>query len=314
MSVFKVGNLSAESGEKTQGVLEVANCDAGMPTTLIHGTSPGQTVVITAGIHGGEYVGIAAAIQLAQELDPKTVSGKIAIVHTADVEAFYFRAQYYDPRDGKNLNRMFPGRALGTTTERMAHTISTELHAQADFYMDLHGGDIHENLCDFVIYSPLGNEEQVEKSRKMAALMGIEYVMTGPAPNGTYGSAAKNYGVPGFLAEIGGRGLWSQEEVEKYKSGVVNVLKALGVLAGTCRETSHTHIKKATSYSAEQTGCWYPCVKPGEKVTAGQKYGEIRDFFGAKLGEYTCVDGIVLYIPSSLAIKQGDPLGSIGEI
>lgn len=312
-SAFKVGNLSAESGEKKQGILEAVNCDAGMPVTLIHGIAPGQTVAITAGIHGGEYVGIAAAVQLAQELDPKSVSGKIAIVHVADAEAFYFRAQYYDPRDGKNLNRVFPGRALGTITERIAYTISTELHAQADFYIDMHGGDIHEDLCDFVICSPLGNQEQVEKSRKIAGFMGIEYISMGSAPNGTYGSAMKNYGVPGFLAEIGGRGLWSQEEVDKYKNGVVNSLKALGVLAGPPRETSRTYLARTTSYLAGQTGCWYPSVKAGEKVAAGQKYGEIRDFFGARLGEYACVSGVVLYIPSSLAIKEGDPLGTIGE-
>lgn len=313
MSEFRVGNLSAGVGEKKQGFLQVINSEIEMPITLINGTSPGQTAVITAGIHGGEYVGIAAAIELARDLNPEKMSGRVAIVHAADVEAFYFRAQYYDPRDGKNLNRMFPGKALGTVTERIAYTISTELHAQADFYMDLHGGDIHEDLLDFVVFSNAGSEEQLEKSRKMAGLTGIEYIMSGPALGGTYGSAMKNYGVPGFLGEIGGCGLWSPDQVEKYKNGVVNVLRGLGILEGSLKEMPCTYLKKSTAYTAEQTGCWYPAVKKGDKVRSGQKYGEIRDFFGNRLGEYTCVAGVVLYVPSSLAIRQGDPLGSIGE-
>ena len=65
---------------------------------------------------------------------------------------------------------------------------------------------------------------------------------------------------------------------------------------------------------AEQTGCWYPQVKLNEKVKAGQKLGEIRDYFGNVLAEYAApCDGTVLYVIASLAINTGDPMYALGK-
>ena len=178
---FKVGNLSVESGTKLQGFLHVANSDLTMPITLINGGTPGKTVVITSGVHGGEYPGIETAIRLAKALEATEICGRVAIVHPVNTSAFQAKMQYVAPLDGKNLNRMFPGQALGTITERIAYTISTELHAQADFYMDLHGGDIHEALVPFVLYPAFAGEEIAEASRAAAALLGVPYVEIGRA-------------------------------------------------------------------------------------------------------------------------------------
>jgi predicted deacylase len=68
-----------------------------------------------------------------------------------------------------------------------------------------------------------------------------------------------------------------------------------------------------TGVSSEQTGCWYPRVKTDDYVEAGQKIGEVRDFFGKVLGEYFApVEGNILYVVSSLPIREGEPLIAIG--
>jgi len=311
--VFKVGNMEVQQGKKIQGFLNVANSEVKMPVTLINGAKPGKTVVITGGIHGGEYPGIETAIRIAKQLDPMEIAGKVAIVHPVNVPAFESKMQYYGPEDGKNLNRMFPGKLLGTLTERIAYTITTELHNQADFYIDLHGGDIHEDLIPFVIY-PTQVDEEVERIAKEASsLLGIEYVIGSVSKNGTFGSAAV-LGVPGFLAEIGGRGLWCEEEVEKYMKGVVNVLKYLNVLPGVVEDLGEVKLlPKMNVVSSNQTGCWYPSIKPGDTVYNNQKVGEMRDYFGNALEEYySPVDGVVLFVASSLAISKEDPLVAIG--
>lgn len=311
--MFKVGNLEAKPGEKIQGYLEVVNSHVKMPATLIHGSKPGKTVAITGGIHGGEYPGVETAIRLANQLEPNDISGKIVILHPANIPAFEAKMQYYGPDDGKNLNRMFPGKALGTVTEKIAYTITTELHDQADFYMDLHGGDIHEDLVPFVITPNVGSEEVVRISREASSVLGIHYVVGSVSTNGTFGSAAER-GVPGFLAEIGKCGLWSEEEVEAYLRGVKNVLRYLGVLPGEVEDLGEvTYMPKMHGLNAAQTGCWYPSIKPGDSVKEGQKVGEIRNYFGKTLGEYfSPVAGTALYVISSLAITEGDPLAAIG--
>ena len=51
-----------------------------IPVAVIAGQKPGKTILITAGMHPDEYVGIEAAVELARELDPDRVRGKILIV------------------------------------------------------------------------------------------------------------------------------------------------------------------------------------------------------------------------------------------
>ena len=66
---------------------------------------------------------------------------------------------------------------------------------------------------------------------------------------------------------------------------------------------------------ADKTGCWYPCVTIDEPVKKGQKIGEIRDYFGNLLAEYTSpADGVCVYVIRSLAINEGDPLFAAGTM
>ena len=308
-----VGPLTAAPGEKVQGYLEVAGTPVKMPITLINGEQEGMTVVITGGTHGGEYPGVEASIRLAKNLQPADISGQLIIVHPVNVPAFQAKLQYIGPYDGKNLNREYPGLATGTVTQRIAYTISSQLFSQADFYMDLHGGDIHESLTPFVIYSKLGDEAQTKLSIEASKALGVKYVCGSVSSTGTFGCAA-TMGVPGFLGEIGNCGLWSEEEVRQYMDGVQNVLRLLKVLPGDVKENPDAvMVDHMTGLNAEQEGCWYPCVKINDQVQEGQKLGEIRDYFGNVLGEYfaPCA-GVMLYVISSLPINVGDPIIAIG--
>lgn len=312
--VLSVGNLSANPGEKIQDVLEVAGTPVKMPITLINGEKEGKTVLITGGTHGGEYPGVEAAIRLAKTIQPADVSGQLIIVHPVNVPAFAAKLQYVGPYDGKNLNREYPGLATGTVTQRIAYTVSSMMFSQADFYMDLHGGDIHEALTPFVLYSKNGDEAQTKLSLEASKALGVKYVGGSVSTNGTFGCAAL-MGVPGFLGEIGNLGLWSEDEVEAYYSGVQNVLRFLEVLEGEVIENKDCVVlDHMVGKNAEHTGCWYPCVKIDDVVEKGQKLGEIRDYFGNLLGEYfsPCA-GVMLYVIASLAINEGDPIYAIGE-
>ena len=48
--------------------------------------------------------------------------------------------------NGKNQNRVYPGRADGTQSERIAHAITTEVIDRATHVVDVHGGDGNEDL------------------------------------------------------------------------------------------------------------------------------------------------------------------------
>ncbi|MFZ1805581.1 MAG: M14 family metallopeptidase [Cyclobacteriaceae bacterium] len=312
-SILSAHGFSATPGNKSQGFIKVEGTPVEMPATFIVGAKPGKKILITGGVHGGEYPCIETAIQLAKNIDPKEVKGTIVVIHPVNVPAFLAKLQYLGPYDGKNLNRVFPGSATGTVSERIAYTVH-QLQLAADFYIDLHGGDIHESLVPFVIYSNLGGAEIAEQSKAASAALGFPYVVGSVSDNGSMGAASKA-GTPGFLAELGQCGRWSNDEVKQYIEATHNVLRSLGVLDGEVKNSKVTFLKKMAVMTAEQEGCWYAFKNLEEKVKKGDLLGEIRDFFGNVLGEYKAEEGgVLLYVVTSLAITKGDPLTAIGVI
>ena len=81
-------------------------------------------------------------------------------------EDFEKRAGSISWEDGKNLNRVFPGRKDGTKMERLAAAITESLIRKADYYIDLHGGDDYEELTPYVYFAGVAKPEIVEASEK----------------------------------------------------------------------------------------------------------------------------------------------------
>jgi len=301
VDALNVGGLAVEPGTRKSGYLEVPGTGVRMPLTVVAGAEEGPRVLITGGVHGGEYPGIEAAIRLARELDPGTLRGSVVVVHPVNLPAFHARVQYLVPQDGKNLNRQFPGNALGTVSERMAHVLMSEIAHGVDAWVDLHGGDIHEALVPFTIYSDAAEESVVAASRAMAEVYGIQYVLASATVKGGTYSAAGKAGVPCILAEAGQVGQLDEESVGIHLRGCRNVLKHLGVLPGDPEPVPPVCLLRSFDWLfSGRTACWYPAVEIGQQVEEGQPVGVVRDYFG---------DVMV----TSLAINEGDPLLAVGS-
>ncbi|MGH7548625.1 MAG: hypothetical protein ACREMM_10675 [Gemmatimonadales bacterium] len=63
-----------------------------------------------AGTHGSEVAPIVALQRVRRELEPAQLRGTVLLVHVANLPSFLRRTVYYSPIDGKNLNRVYPGR------------------------------------------------------------------------------------------------------------------------------------------------------------------------------------------------------------
>jgi predicted deacylase len=151
--IFKVGDIEANAGSKNSGYLEVpTGVDTGteIPITLIHGKGAGPVLALIAGTHGYEYPGMSALHRVRQSLDPDSLAGTVILVHMANPPSFRGRTIYYSPVDGKNLNRVYPGNASGTLSERIAFVITQEVIERADYLVDLHAGDGNEALLPYV--------------------------------------------------------------------------------------------------------------------------------------------------------------------
>jgi predicted deacylase len=210
----QVGGVKAGPGEKVAGFLEVPGTNVHIPLTLVNGVNDGRTLFVTAGIHGGEYPSTEAVIRLATELQPGEVAGQIILMPLVNPESFHARQQYVLPADGKNVNRQFPGRALGTVSERIAYAVVNEAARNADAWIDLHGGDIHEALVPVVGYLEAGEHSVQERARSMVEVFGIEHVIHSKDLPGTTFKTAATLGIPCIIAEAGQGGLLDEESTE----------------------------------------------------------------------------------------------------
>lgn len=308
-----VGPLRAEPGEKVRGFLEVPGVPLRMPVTVVNGARPGPLLAVTAGVHGGEYPGIEAAVRTAAALDPREVRGAVVLVHIVDLPAFHSRSIYVCPLDGKNPNRVFPGDPEGTASQRLAHTVFTQVIAPANAYVDLHGGDINEALVPFTIFQESGRPDVDGKTLDLARVYGIRYLVRGRVAGGTYAAAAAT-GVPAILAEAGGQGVLDEEAVEIHLRGLRNVMAYLGILPGQPGPVEPPLLLSEFHWvSSEHAGLFYPAVKPGDSVARGARIGEIRDYFGDRLTEVASpAHGILLFLVTSPATSPGDPLFAVG--
>jgi N2-acetyl-L-2,4-diaminobutanoate deacetylase len=99
----------------------------------------GPTALLTGANHGDEYEGPVALMNLALSIDSSQLSGRIIIVPAMNYPAFRAAART-SPIDKGNLNRLFPGKASGTVTEKIADYSQRTLLPLADVVLDIHSG------------------------------------------------------------------------------------------------------------------------------------------------------------------------------
>lgn len=326
MKFMRLSDLKAGSGEKQTLLLPVTS-PYPVEMTVICGCRPGKTLVVTAGVHGCEYVGIETLNQLKKELNPAALSGRVILLPLVNPEGFYHGSKQTVPTDGQNLNRMFPGKSDGTFSSQLARVLEETLYPEADFLMDLHGGDVNEALTPLIFF-PTTVEKSLSAAASAAAeSLSVPYRVASTSRNGLYSWAAQ-CGIPALLVERGDRGLWSGEEVSACRENVYELMRHLEILHVDMVSSGHTlepsgascfsqtEIRKAIYEEAPADGFWYPAVsEAGQKLKQGALLGTLKDSYGNEIARYTApFEGVVLYYTLSLGVRSGDPLIAYGKL
>lgn len=304
-----------EPGEKRTGALRWADrllAGLAWPYFAIRGGQPGPAVLVTAGVHGGEYPGVLAARRLGRVLDPTRLHGSLLILPIVNVTAFWERSAFVTPQDGRNLNRLFPGRATGTFGERLAYALTHDTLTPADAVIDMHAGDIFETFALVAARYLSGDPEVDDRSRRMVEAFGLPWANTMPptALAGSLAGAATQLGKAAMMVEVGGGGVASDDDVARAFQGLVNVLRALDVLEGLpAPGETPRWVDPGDEPRAPLDGLWRPHVRLEQVVQAGDLLGSLSDPFGEPLADIRAErGGVVLYFCTALAVRTGDPL------
>jgi len=278
--------------------------------------------VITHAVHGYEYPPVLAMTRLAKSLDPADISGKVIIVHVANIPSFIKRTIYYNPYDWKNLNRVFPGKVDGTSSERIAYQITKEVIDQCDYLIDNHCGDGNEDLMQYLYCTETGDARLDELTRGLAVNFNLKVIVhetgrTKDIKNSMYVSnTALLRGKPAISTEAGKLGGTDEEDIKTLLRGNYNILKHLKMLKG---ETEILYksvwVQEYTIIKSEhEEGLFFPLVSRGYHVQKGEKVGYLTDYFGNTLQEvFAPYNGIILYIIATPPMAEGEPMVSIGR-
>lgn len=327
-SAFTIGAITAQPGTRASGFLAVPpgpDGTAQIPITILHGSQPGPVLALVAGTHGYEYAPIIAMQRLPLRLDPRELAGTVIVVHIANLPSFLGRTIYYSPVDRKNLNRVYPGRADGTLSERIAYTITREIIERADALVDLHCGDGNEALRPYTYWMKSGNAELDERSKQLALAFGQDHIVidterpSDPARSVYCANTAITRGKPAITTETGLLGRTDEKWLAGVERGVLNLLRHLKMLpvpqSGTTRVEHPIWIDRYEVLRSSVTGIFYPAVGPGDTVAQGTLLGRLTDFFGNPVGEVRApFAGVVLYVVSTPPVSAGEPLAMVGHI
>jgi hypothetical protein len=235
--------------------------------------------------------------------------------------SFLGRTIYYSPIDGKNLNRVFPGKADGTISERIADLITREVIDRATHVVDLHCGDGNEDLRPYLYWVTTGTPDVVEAGRALALAFGMDHIVVDrerpvdPTVSAYLSNTAITRGKPGLTIESGGMARVDEEDIQRIERGVAGVLRHLGMRAtGPDPAATPVWIDRNEVLRAGATGLFYPEVTPGQTVAQGAVIGRITDFHGTVLETIRApFAGEILYVVGTPPMNKGEPVGFIGE-
>ncbi len=178
-----------------------------VPIAVVHGSRPGPRVAVTAGIHGAEYVSIAAL--------PRSFSTSIPRRYglarrRADREPSRIRRAGHlrQPARRTQPEPRVPGRPAGTASQRLAHWLTTEVIAGSDAFVDMHCGDMNEALVSFTGIEETGDAAVDARRASSPTPTDCATCSSGRRPGTTTTAAAASLGIPAVLAEVGGQGRW----------------------------------------------------------------------------------------------------------
>ncbi|HXH87969.1 MAG TPA: succinylglutamate desuccinylase/aspartoacylase family protein [Gaiellaceae bacterium] len=285
-------------------------------TSVANGEGP--TALVIGGVHGDEPEGQVAALNLARELRPEQVSGRVIVIPCLSLEASRAYTRLWP--SGANLNRSFPGSPTGPPDEQLAHFVSSVLFPLADIVVDIHSGG-RTGLC--LPWSEMHWVEDVAQRRSMVEGMlawNTDWccVYIDIAGTGLLVGEAEQQGKIVVSTELGGGGHVTAAIHRLARSGLANVLRHYGVVEGEVETRESLGLPPqvflmatdADNYLlAPVSGVFETLVDLGQRVSEGEVVGRIHSLERPEAEPMEVAarnDGIVCAVRAIATTEQGD--------
>lgn len=313
---IRLGDVIAKPGTKEYGFLEAGemqdNTSVKLPFAIINGSEDGPILYVQAASDGNELNGIAVIHHILNTVPPGKLRGGIIAVPIANAFAFHFK-QAYSIADGKKMNRCFPGKKDGTSSERIAYRLFHEAVMQSQYCIDLHQGGVSP-MVDSLNVRVDKRHKLHNKCLELARVFGIGYILDQKGPKGQLAQAAPDKGIPAIDPELGGCHGWDETSIQKGIRGVENVLRHYGFIDGTpAIPDGQIVVKKFQEIHNNRGGFIKYRAKMYELLEYRAPVADICDAFGRKLETVTAPKKGVLWSTSLYPmVTSNSRIGTLG--
>ncbi|MCU4717795.1 succinylglutamate desuccinylase/aspartoacylase family protein [Halapricum hydrolyticum] len=309
-----LGTASAAPGEIDTGRLWVGETrdgtDIGLPVAVVNGAESGKTLYVQAASDGDELNGVGVLRRWLPQLDPEAISGTILVTGIVNYHAFQV-AEHRNPIDDTKMNRVYPGDAEGTSSERIA-AATFEAATRADLVVDLHQGSTSRMINEVRVRC--GRRHRRHQScLELAKAFDCGYVLDQKGPEGQLARAAPDEGIPTIDPELGGCVGWDERSIEYGLRGLWNVLQYYDFLEEDVTLSTQTRAGGFDQYGAPAGGLVDLKVELGDRVERGETLFEITDVFGQVKDEITAdSEGIFWRTRRLPQVATGEYVCSVG--
>lgn len=309
-----VGTAVAAPGSIVRGAIPVTALAGGgmleIPVVVINGAKPGKVFWVDGAIHGDEPEGPLCCQHLLQEVKPEELSGTLVLVPVINVPAFE-AASRGNPLDtfSYDMNRIYPGRANGYLSERVAAAHAKWLTEVADMEISIHSGGAHSYL-HYAIFC-----DETPASVEMAKAMGPKWgcIMSSPNPKGNPMAVLKEAGKVGLTVELGGRSATSPagfaEVGRALADAALNIMYHYKMLPGKAGYPADATKGSQEALLAPESGIFLaePTIKFGTMMQKGDRIGRIVNIFGDELAMLSApADGMIFGLRCLPNVTTGD--------
>ena len=309
-----VGTATAAPGTIVRGAIPVTTLAGGtpleIPVVVINGAAGGPCFWVDGAIHGDEPEGPLACQIALREIDPAQLAGTVVMCPVLNVPAFE-AAQRGNPLDtfSYDMNRIYPGRANGYLTERLAAAHAAALAELADFEISIHSGGAHSYLDKAIFVDE--RPESVELATAMGPGWGC--IMSSISPKGSPMAHMKDLGKVGVTVELGGRSATSPKEFARVgrdlADSILNILRHYRMYPGQAAYPSPRYKGQQEALLAPASGIFLPA--PGVEFLTMMKQGDavasITSIFGDTLATLVApADGMIFGLRALPNVTTGE--------
>ena len=237
---------------------------------------PGPAVALMAGVHGDEWEGQAAILELWHQLPGILNRGTVYLLPAVNAEAS-LAGRRLSPNDGGNLNRAFLGPRARLHGKRGGRAGSEAAAARTG------AGGRAQRRRIAALPAVLGDHAlwpgRARSAPALARAFGLpQCIYFRGTEAGSMPAAASRHGVLRLSAEIGGGAETGQALVDRCREGLLGCLHELGLLNRELARPDPPALYDLDAPAATRAhgpGVFIPGVELGQRISARQRVGRL---------------------------------------